>query len=142
MCPSSCGHCFAPLSVCLYTCACLPNLHTSAYNLIIRCSPSPSITPTNSKHSRATGKQHYLGANPSHGVRQLQTLHVTPPCHLHYTHTSMHTHGDTPPRSRTTLHSFSPFHLSPSLSLPLCMSFSVTRLVQNCTEASCHSIEE
>lgn len=27
----------------------------------------------------AAGKQHYLQANPSHGARQLQTLHVIPP---------------------------------------------------------------
>lgn len=118
------------------------DLHTSAYNLIIQRSPSPAITPANSKHSGATGKQHYLRPYPSHGVRQLQTLHVTPPCHPHHAHTSAHTLGDTPLRSRTTPRAFSLFHLSPSLSLPLCMSFSVTRLVQNCTEASCHRIEE
>lgn len=78
---------------------------------------------------QATGKQHYLEANPSHGVRQLQTLHVTPPCHLYYTHTHIYAHTRRhTPQSRTALHTFSLFHLSLiPLSLPLstCHSLSL-----------------
>lgn len=50
--------------------------------------------------------------------------------HAHrQTHTSsMHAFGGTALRSSTTLHIFSLFHLSSPLPLPLCMSFSVTRL--------------
>lgn len=49
-----------------------PNFQTlTSHFLVIRCGPSSSsssaVAPTNSKHSGATGKQHYLKANPSHG---------------------------------------------------------------------------
>lgn len=143
-CLSTCGHYSALVCLSLYLWMFAYDLHTSTANIIIQCSPSPSITLTNSKHSRP-GKQHYLSANHSHGVRQLQTLHVTPPCHLHYTHTHTHlcTHSETHPLVSNHPAHFLPISsLSRSLSLPLYMSFSVTRLVQNCSEASCHSIEE
>lgn len=74
---------------------------------------------------QSTGKHHYLWANPSHGVRQLQTLHVTTPCHLHIyisTHTWRPTLG-----FQTTLQTlfyfiFLSFALPPSLHVILCHS--------------------
>lgn len=103
------------------------DLHTSAYNLIIQRSPSPAITPANSKHSGATGKQHYLRPYPSHGVRQLQTLHVTPPCHPHHAHTSAHTLGDTHPSGLKPPCTRSHYFISPlpSPSLSACHSLSL-----------------
>lgn len=119
----------------LHTC-CTP----MSSNLNIRLL-SPSLHHAHKlQPKQSTGKHRYLWANPSYGVRQLQTLHVTSPCHLHthlHTHTWRHT-----PRFPTTLRTLTISSFSHSLSLLLCMSFSVTRLVQNCTEASCHSIEE
>lgn len=97
------------------TCVCLHPAHANLQRI-----PSSAITPTNSK---PTHKQHYLKANLSHGERQLQTLHVIPPCHIGYTH--LHTHRDTPLRSPTrpahflTISSLS-FPTPPSLHVILC----------------------
>lgn len=41
--------------------------------------PIPPPPAKTANMTEAAGKQHYLQANPSHGARQLQTLHVIPP---------------------------------------------------------------
>lgn len=97
----------------------------------LRLSHSVQSPPPNHKQqsSQATGKQHYLRANPSHGARQLQTLHVIPPCHLHYTYLCAHiytyTWRHTPQVSNHPAH----FPTISSLSFPVYPSLS-----------ACHSL--
>lgn len=116
---------FVCLSVCILVCVCLQLTYISLQL-------NHSVQPLSHRHthkqqtSQATGKQHYLQANPSYGVRQLQTLHVTPPCHLHHTHVYAHTQRHTPqvsnhPAHFLTISSLS-FPLPPSLHVILCHS--------------------
>lgn len=106
------------------------NFHTKPYDLAIQCSPSPHPLHNHKQQtSQTTGKQHYLKANPSHGARQLQTLHVIPPCHLHYTYLCAHiytyTWRHTPQVSNHPAH----FPTISSLSFPVYPSLS-----------ACHSL--
>lgn len=116
---------FVCLSVYILVCVCLQLTYISLQL-------NHSVQPLSHRHthkqqtSQATGKQHYLQANPSYGVRQLQTLHVTPPCHLHHTHVYAHTQRHTPqvsnhPAHFLTISSLS-FPLPPSLHVILCHS--------------------
>lgn len=95
----------------------------------------------------AAGKQHYLQANPSHGARQLQTLHVIPP--------PPPPPGDTPlclrqppPLSLSLFRSLSisTNPTSPPVrtpTLPSSVSFSVTRpACKIAPRRSCHGVEE
>lgn len=81
------GHYPPPLST--HACMRLPTRSPSSVsNLIIQCGPRLSHHAHKQQPKQITGKQHYLWAHPSRGARQLQTLHVTTPCH---THMSKHT---------------------------------------------------
>lgn len=83
---------------------------------------------------QAAGPQNYLKADPIHEARQLQTLHVTPACHIRFTRTPTNTHvlyariWRHSPRVFNHPAHFLTISSLPSPPLPVCMSFSVTRL--------------
>lgn len=114
--------------------------------LVIRRGPSSSaVAPTNSKHSGPQVNNIISRPIPHMGGAGNYKLCMSSHHATCITHSCTHSGRHTPRPPNHSAHFLTISSLSSATHtapLPLCMSFSVTRLVQNCTEASCHSIEE